>query len=74
MLFLVLSHVHLPIVLQAGVPPSRIIYYFAHVVMDKHCPKLKKFHAVLSQNMFERGLAVIRGVKEEKAHFFSCRS
>lgn len=66
----VLSHVHLPVVLQAGIPPSRVIYYFAHITMNKHYPKLKKLHAVLAQNMFERNLAVIRGVKPEKAHYF----
>ena len=66
----VLSHVHLPVVLKAGFPPSRIIYYFAHICMDKKLPKLKKLHAVLAQNMFEHNLALMRGVETERVHFF----
>jgi glycosyltransferase involved in cell wall biosynthesis len=67
---LVLSHGHLKTVLQAGVPPERVLLYFDHVRLGKRLRGLKGLGAVLAQNWFELELLAIAGAQPETLHHF----
>lgn len=67
---LVLSHGHLKTVLQAGVPPERVLLYFDHVRLGKRLRGLQGLRAVLAQNWFELELLAIAGAQPETLHHF----
>lgn len=67
---LVLSHGHLKTVLQAGVPPERVLLYFDHVRLGKRLRGLQGLGAVLAQNWFELELLAIAGAQPETLHHF----